>query len=154
MAAIRAAYRNLMRRFHPDVNRSDDAAARATAINEAYVCLSDEGRRAAYDEGRVTRETIYQPRAASRPRRSPRPDWSEYPAFSPIPEPEPQPIPVRFAILGLADEARARNFDRLTVIWDRGAKGPEEFFLHVGFTPIGETPYGEVLGAMELQQQA
>lgn len=102
MAAIRAAYRNLMRRFHPDVNRSDDAAARATAINEAYACLSDEARRAAYDEGRFTRETIYQPRTTSRPRRSPRPDWSDYPAFSPIPEPEPQPIPVRFAILGLA----------------------------------------------------
>ena len=60
----------------------------------------------------------------------------------------------RFAIHGLADEARARGFDRLTVLWDRGAQGPEEFFLHVGFTPVGETRFGEVLGAMPLTSPA
>jgi hypothetical protein len=51
-AAIRAAYRNLMRRYHPDVNQSEDAVAKATAINQAYACLGDEDRRAAYDGSR------------------------------------------------------------------------------------------------------
>ncbi len=56
----------------------------------------------------------------------------------------------RFAIHGLADEARKRGFHRLTVIWERGEEGPEEFFLHMGFKPYGETSFGEVIGAMEL----
>ena len=56
----------------------------------------------------------------------------------------------RFAIQGLAEEARKRGFTRLTVIWERGEEGPEPFFLSVGFTPMGETQYGEVIGAMEL----
>lgn len=56
----------------------------------------------------------------------------------------------RFAVHGLADEARARGFDRLTVIWERGEAGPEQFFLHVGFRPVGETRFGEVVGALDL----
>ena len=56
----------------------------------------------------------------------------------------------RFAVHGLADEARSRGFDRLTVIWERGADGPEPFFLAVGFAPIGETRFGEVIGALDL----
>jgi diamine N-acetyltransferase len=55
-----------------------------------------------------------------------------------------------FAVKSLAEEARSRGFDRLTVIWEPGEKGPEEFFLHVGFSPIGETRYGEVIGALHL----
>lgn len=56
----------------------------------------------------------------------------------------------RFAVHGLADEARTRGFDRLTVIWDRGEGGPERFFLTVGFVPVGETRFGEVIGALDL----
>ncbi len=55
-----------------------------------------------------------------------------------------------FAAHALAEEARQRGFERLTVIWDGGDEGPERFFLSVGFRPIGETEYGEVLGALEL----
>ncbi|NLA65249.1 MAG: GNAT family N-acetyltransferase [Leucobacter sp.] len=55
-----------------------------------------------------------------------------------------------FAVQALIDEARKRGVDRLTVIWERGEDGPEQFFLHVGFSPVGETPYGEVIGAIEL----
>ncbi|MES2903902.1 MAG: J domain-containing protein [Pseudomonadota bacterium] len=51
---IRAAYRGLMRRYHPDVNGSDSAVARAKAINEAYACLRDPERRALYDRDRVS----------------------------------------------------------------------------------------------------
>ena len=56
----------------------------------------------------------------------------------------------RFAVHGLADEARARGFDRMTVIWEQGDDGPESFFLHIGFVPVGETRFGEVLGALAL----
>ncbi|GAA4030160.1 hypothetical protein GCM10022281_06860 [Sphingomonas rosea] len=53
-AAIRLAYRTLMRRYHPDINRSDDAAIQAQAINEAYACLKDPDTRAAYDRQRAS----------------------------------------------------------------------------------------------------
>jgi Zn-finger nucleic acid-binding protein len=47
--AIAVAYRRLMRQYHPDHNRSPDATRRAQEINEAYDCLSNPARRAAYD---------------------------------------------------------------------------------------------------------
>ena len=49
-----------------------------------------------------------------------------------------------------ADEARSRGFDHVTVVWASGDEGPEEFFKAVGFEIIGETPYGEKLGALKL----
>ncbi|MEV8337614.1 GNAT family N-acetyltransferase [Leucobacter sp. NPDC077196] len=55
-----------------------------------------------------------------------------------------------FAVRALIDEARRRGFERVTVLWERGEEGPEGFFLHIGFAPIGETPYGEVIGAIDL----
>ena len=55
-----------------------------------------------------------------------------------------------FAVNALIEEARARGVGRLTVLWERGEEGPEDFFLHMGFVPVGETPYGEVIGAIDL----
>ncbi len=55
-----------------------------------------------------------------------------------------------FAVNALIEEARRRDAGRLTVLWERGEDGPEEFFLHIGFVPVGETPYGEVIGAITL----
>jgi len=55
-----------------------------------------------------------------------------------------------FAVRALIEEAKRRDVKRLTVLWERGEDGPEEFFLHVGFKPVGETPYGEVIGAIDL----
>ncbi len=56
----------------------------------------------------------------------------------------------RFAIQSFADEARARGFARATVVWGTGPGGPEEFFKAVGFEIIGQTPYGDNLGALRL----
>ena len=56
----------------------------------------------------------------------------------------------RFAVLSLAEEARSRGFERVTVIWEPGDEGPGAFFTRVGFKPVGETEYGETIGAMEL----
>jgi len=49
----------------------------------------------------------------------------------------------RFAVHSLAQEARSRGFDRLTVIYEPGDDGPEAFFAHIGFRVVGETAYGE-----------
>ncbi|MCC6728804.1 MAG: molecular chaperone DnaJ [Chthonomonadales bacterium] len=46
---IKRAYRNLARRYHPDVNKQSDAEARFKQINEAYEVLSDDARRRTYD---------------------------------------------------------------------------------------------------------
>jgi molecular chaperone DnaJ len=47
--AIRGAYRNLAKRFHPDANKEPGAEERFKEINEAYGVLSNNERRAAYD---------------------------------------------------------------------------------------------------------
>jgi curved DNA-binding protein len=50
-AAIRSAYRKLARKYHPDVNPGDKKAEeRFKKIATAYEVLSDDKRRAAYDE--------------------------------------------------------------------------------------------------------
>jgi len=51
---IRSAYRKLARQYHPDVNKSPDAAKRFAEITEAYDVLSDQEKRQQYDRfGRV-----------------------------------------------------------------------------------------------------
>ncbi|MCP1660888.1 DnaJ C-terminal domain-containing protein [Neisseria perflava] len=49
-AAIKKAYRKLVRKYHPDVSKEPDAAERTTEINLAYETLSDKDKRAEYDE--------------------------------------------------------------------------------------------------------
>jgi molecular chaperone DnaJ len=49
-AAIKSAYRKLAMKYHPDRNPGDnECEARFKAINEAYDCLKDPQKRAAYD---------------------------------------------------------------------------------------------------------
>lgn len=49
-ATIKSSYRKLAMRFHPDRNPGDaDAEARFKAISQAYDCLKDPQKRAAYD---------------------------------------------------------------------------------------------------------
>jgi hypothetical protein len=49
---IEAAYRRLVRLYHPDVSRLPDAEERMREINVAYEVLSDPQRRHAYDAAR------------------------------------------------------------------------------------------------------
>ena len=46
---IKSAFRNLARKFHPDVNKDAGAEEKFKQINEAYAVLSDPEKRAAYD---------------------------------------------------------------------------------------------------------
>ncbi len=56
----------------------------------------------------------------------------------------------RFAVEQLLEEARARGMDHVDVIYEAGANGPQAFFDRVGFTPVGETEYGEVIAEIRL----
>ncbi|MDQ6919829.1 MAG: DnaJ domain-containing protein [Candidatus Dormibacteraeota bacterium] len=47
---IKAAYRKLARKYHPDVNKDPSADARFKEINEANEVLSDPAKRKKYDE--------------------------------------------------------------------------------------------------------
>ena len=56
---LKAAYRSLAKKYHPDVyaNKSDaekkEAEEKFKEINHAYEVLSDDQKRAAYDERRT-----------------------------------------------------------------------------------------------------
>lgn len=56
----------------------------------------------------------------------------------------------RFAVESLVEEARARGFDHVSVMYEAGEDGPEVFFHRVGFTPIGETAYAEVIAEIRV----
>ena len=49
LSGIKAAYRRLARKYHPDVNTSQDANERFQAITTAYQTLSDPEKRKSYD---------------------------------------------------------------------------------------------------------
>ena len=56
----------------------------------------------------------------------------------------------RFAVEQLVEEARSRGMDHVDVMYEAGEGGPEAFFQRVGFTPVGETEYGEVIAQISL----
>src|SRR2546430_15595956 len=47
---IKAAYRRLARKYHPDVSKEPNAEARFKEMQEAYEVLKDPEKRAAYDQ--------------------------------------------------------------------------------------------------------
>lgn len=47
---IRRAYRNLAKKYHPDLNNSHDAQTRFILINQAYGVLMDKRKRYLYDQ--------------------------------------------------------------------------------------------------------
>ncbi len=47
---LKSAYRNLAKKYHPDLNKTPEAAEKFKEINEAYSVLSDKQKRANYDQ--------------------------------------------------------------------------------------------------------
>ena len=47
---IKSAYRRLAKKYHPDLNKTDEAATKFKEINEAYEVLGDSKKRANYDQ--------------------------------------------------------------------------------------------------------
>ncbi|MBA2869839.1 molecular chaperone DnaJ [Anoxybacillus calidus] len=47
---IKKAYRKLSKQYHPDINKAPDAAEKFKEIKEAYEVLSDDQKRAHYDQ--------------------------------------------------------------------------------------------------------
>src|SRR5579871_1949128 len=58
---IKKRYRELARRYHPDVNASPEAAQKIKVINEAHHVLGDPERRATYDAERILRQPASPP---------------------------------------------------------------------------------------------
>jgi curved DNA-binding protein len=66
---IKAAYRKLARKYHPDVSKEKDAEAKFKEVAEAYQTLKDAEKRAAYDQ-----LGSYQPGQDFQPP----PDWQQH----------------------------------------------------------------------------
>jgi curved DNA-binding protein CbpA len=60
---IKAAYKALATKYHPDVNSSPDAEQHFTIINEAYQVLSDEKLRKDYDTEQSKNHDQYDPQS-------------------------------------------------------------------------------------------
>jgi curved DNA-binding protein CbpA len=58
---IKQAYRNLVKRYHPDRRSSESSHEQIVAINYAYDILSDPEKRAQYDRGFATVYVTPQP---------------------------------------------------------------------------------------------
>ncbi len=70
-AVIRAAYRTLMRMYHPDKNDDPHAQARAREITAAFAILGNRERRAAYDAREAIPLAPGQPWTTAAPRSPP-----------------------------------------------------------------------------------
>ena len=90
---IRAAHRELVKRYHPDIYSTGDDKARATerlqAINEAYAVLGNAERRKEYDDSRVEPPRHAEPAAEERPAQVRRA------RSAPRPKAPPRPVRVR-----------------------------------------------------------
>jgi len=75
-AAIKAAYRKLARKYHPDVSKEKDAENQFKEVGEAYEVLKDPDKRAEYDQLRQ-----YGARAGDGSFRPP-PEWESAAHFS------------------------------------------------------------------------
>ncbi len=49
-ATIKSAFRKLAKKYHPDINKEPEAEAKFKEIGEAYSILSDEKKKASYDQ--------------------------------------------------------------------------------------------------------
>lgn len=108
---IEAAYRALMKKYHPDkwVGRSGEAERRTKLINEAYAALRDPRRRREYDRKHGPKATQPPPKPRQQQQsstRSPRPN----------PAAQPPPQPRRTAVASAPPGAFSFAFGRSEVV--------------------------------------
>ncbi len=87
---IKDGFRRLTKVWHPDVNRSPEAASKMKSLNEAYGTLSDDQKRSAYDEARrrrASRKLDRRPAGAASANSAPTPE-----ARAAAPQPKRDPI--------------------------------------------------------------
>lgn len=128
-AAIRMAYRNLMRRYHPDVNRSEEAGNKATAINEAYACLRDPAERAAYDRRRYSRQMSEGSAGATQPWHIRPSVWGAGHAYIVEVEPQFQPSWWKAVGLGLATLVTIVTFAMTSATPAAGPPSPNSIIM-------------------------
>lgn len=87
---IAAAYKALMRKYHPDTNASPGAAGKAQQINEAYDTLRDPLKRSAHDRAL---DMARRPKASPPPPPPPPPRRSEPPKAAAARKSEPKSSP-------------------------------------------------------------
>ena len=89
---IRAAYKTLTQKYHPDKHPGDERATRVMAlINTSYEVLSDPERRAEHDAWIAREEAKHQQQ--SRPQSPPIPPaWQSPPPVPPAPAPKGNPL--------------------------------------------------------------
>lgn len=86
---IRAAYRRLARKYHPDLADGAEAASRMSAINAAWELIGDPAIRAAYDRSQATRAPGSATGAGGSPQgMGPRPAAEARRTVAPPPPPE------------------------------------------------------------------
>lgn len=71
-AAVKTAYRQMAKRWHPDVNRDPDATEMFKRIGQAYEVLSDPAKRRRYDAGLALEATMRREEKLTTTRH---PDW-------------------------------------------------------------------------------
>ncbi|MFE7662512.1 GNAT family N-acetyltransferase [Streptomyces celluloflavus] len=54
----------------------------------------------------------------------------------------------RFAVESVCEEVRRRGLTRVTTTWEPGERGPEGFYLGLGFRPTGEKSGDQVVGEL------
>ncbi|CAN5444306.1 hypothetical protein BH09PSE4_BH09PSE4_13590 [soil metagenome] len=85
---VRAAWKALLRKYHPDTCSEPGAAERTAQINAAFTLLAKPEARAAYDRSRRAQANSYRA-----PQRPPPPKSNARPAPKPAPKPVQRPAP-------------------------------------------------------------
>jgi len=126
---IKKAYRRLARKYHPDVSKEADAAARMAEVNEANAVLGDTERRAAYDalgRGRRGGESF-----------TPPPDWD---------------AGFEFSGRGFEEADLGEFSDFFAQLFGRGAArrgGPRGRTPGAGFEAAGEAHHAKIVLDLE-----